>query len=349
MRVPLSMVELSTVSPNRSETEALDESMRRAVELEALGYKRVWFAEHHLTPSHAGHSPELLIAAAAAMTSEIRVGSGAVLLNHYSPFKVAESFQQLNAMFPGRIDLGLGRSYGGPVADVALRRDRRSQPVDDHAQQVSEVVAWFHNAFPEDHPFATRPMMPSVAGAPDTWLLGSSPSSAHLAAQLGIGYAFATFINPAIAADMLQLYRREFRPTPFGTGAPRAMLAVNTTCAENDEAGRHLVYCVKGFIARLMRGVEDQGVPTPEVALTELTDQQRDEATWVTPDGRWPRFVAGGPESVVETLDRMVAESGADELMIQDLIADPHARFTSHRLVADAYGLVPRAELAGAH
>jgi luciferase family oxidoreductase group 1 len=337
----VSIVDLSTVAPGGTEAGALADSLTTARQAEELGFHRIWFAEHHLTAGHASHNPEILIAVAASVTREIRIGSGAVLLNHYSAFKVAEVFAQLNALFPGRIDLGLGRATAGPIVDLALRRDRRAGAVDDHAEQVTEVLAWLHDAFPTDHPFAATAVMPSVDGVPQTWLLGSSPSSGALAAALGLGYTFASFINPAIAARSLLAYRDAFRPSAFGARAPQAMLAVNVTVADSDEEAQRLALCPKGFLARLARSEEDRGVPTPAEALAELTPAQRDEPTHIV-DGRWPRFVAGDPDAIRATLDEMLSASGADELIIQDLIADPVDRWRSHALVAAAYGLSPR-------
>lgn len=194
----LSIVDLGTVAPGTTETDALADALETARHAEAAGFHRVWFAEHHLSRSGASHHPELLIAAAAMVTSRIRLGSGAVLMNHYSPFKVAEMFQQLEALAPGRIDLGMGRATAGPVIDAALRHDRQHPAQVEHEQQVLETLAWLHEAFPADHPFADHPLMPSVPGRPQTWLLGSSSNGSNLAAGLGIGYTFAAFINPPV-------------------------------------------------------------------------------------------------------------------------------------------------------
>jgi luciferase family oxidoreductase group 1 len=163
-----------------------------------------------------------------------------VLLNHYSPFKVAEMFQQLEAMLPGRVDLGLGRATSGPVIDAALRADRRSRPVDDHAERVAEVLAWLRNAFPEGHPFHGHPLMPSIPNVPEPWLLGSSPGGFALAAALGIGYTFTAFINPQAATDALQHFRHSYRRTGHGSTEPRAMLAVDVSVGE-DAARRRSV------------------------------------------------------------------------------------------------------------
>lgn len=344
----LSIVDLGTVAPGTTEADGLADAIATAQHADALGFHRIWFAEHHLAPSNASHHPELLIAAAGAQTSGIRVGSGAVLLNNYSPFKVAELFQQLEAMLPGRVDLGLGRATSGPVIDAALRHDRRSQPVDDHQERVSEVLAWLHEAFPADHPFAGHALMPSVPHRPQTWLLGSSPGGSALAAGLGIGYTFAGFINPNAAAGALQNYRRQFQPAGFGLDEPRAILAVNVSVGADDEDAQRLVASPKGFYARLGRHGVAATIPTAEQGLRELTPDQRDEPTRIV-DGRWPRFVAGDPDQVRETLDQMLEQSQADELMIQNLIADPDDRRASHERLAAIFGLERRGRITASN
>ncbi len=338
----LSIVDLATIMPGETATHALRQSLDTARLADRLGYHRIWFAEHHMAPAQASHHPELLIAAAGMATARIRLGSGAVLLNHYSPFKVAEMFKQLEAMFPGRIDLGLGRASGGPVVDMALRRDRNARPVDDHAIQVSETVAWLHEAFPEEHPFAGKPLIPTVAGVPETWLLGSSESSAHLAARLGIGYTFAGFINPQAASAALRIYRQNFVATPFGSGQPRAMLGINASVGETAEEAARLVLSVKGYYNRLRQGNYTAFVPTIAEAERELGAMELAEPT-VIAGGRWPRFVAGSAEEVRATCARMAEDSGADEIIVQSMIADPADRNRSHERLARAFDL-PGAE-----
>jgi len=343
----LSIVDLGTVAPHSTEHDALADALETARHAEAHGFHRIWFAEHHLSPSGASHHPELMIAAAAAVTRRIRVGSGAVLMNHYSPFKVAEMFKQLEVMTPGRIDLGMGRATGGPVVDLALQQDRQRPRRADHEQQVLEVLAWLYEAFPADHPFHGHRLAPSVPSVPETWLLGSSPGGADLAAGLGIGYTFAGFINPGAAAAAMRQYRAAFQPQGFGLEAPRSILAVNVTVGETAAEGRRLAGSPKGFYARLAR-VTSAGqagrimVPTPDEAAAEMTPAEADEPTWIE-DGRWPRFVAGGPDDVRATLEQMAEEAKADEIMIQDMIADPVARRRSHELLAGAFGL-PRGD-----
>jgi luciferase family oxidoreductase group 1 len=336
----LSVVDLGLVAPDTDEKQALVDSVAFAEHVERLGFHRIWFAEHHVSPMGASHHPELLIAAVGMRTSTIRVGSGGVLMNHYSPFKVAEMFKQLEAMFPGRVDLGMGRATAGPVVDLALQRDRDHPARADHTQQVAETVAWLYHAFPDDHPFAQTRLAPSVPEVPQTWLLGSSPDGSKLAAGLGIGYSFAGFINPSRATAALRHYREQFRPQEFGLTRPRAMLAVNVTVGETAAEAEKLAGSPKAFYARLRRGNISSPVPSVEEAARELTDTEKDQPTRIV-DGVWPQFVAGDPNQVRATLEQMINESGADEVMVQNMIADPADRHRSHALLAEAFGLVP--------
>ena len=337
----LSIVDLGTVAPAGTESNALADSLALARHADGLGYHRIWFAEHHANAMGASHHPELLVAAAGAQTRGIRVGSGGVLMNHYSPFKVAEMFAQLEAMYPGRVDLGMGRATGGPIVDIALQQTRR-QPADvEHARQIGETLAWLYDAFPPDHPFHQVKIVASVADRPQTWLLGSGPDGAHLAAALGIGYTFAGFINPAAAAPALRAYRGGFAGGRFALRQPRAILAVNVTVGETAEQARHLVASPKCYYRRLARGEVNTTVPSANEAAAELTGAEHDEPTTIVAD-RWPRFVAGDPEQVRNTLERMVAESTADEVMVQNLIPDPADRLRSHQLLAEVFDLVPR-------
>src|SRR5579859_4583291 len=194
----LSVLDQSPIAEDSTGREALHNTLDLAVLTDALGYHRYWVAEHHGGPMLASASPEALIGPIAASTSSIRVGSGGVMLPHYSPLKVAETFTILAALFPDRIDLGIGRAAGtDPLTTFALQRDRRQAAPDDFSQQLAELLAYFEDSLPPDHPFqrlaATLPGLPAL---PETWMLGSSPQSAIWAAQLGLPYAFADFINP---------------------------------------------------------------------------------------------------------------------------------------------------------
>lgn len=332
------MVDLSPVPPGGGPTEAFADSVEMAQRAERLGYSRFWVAEHHgRSEGAAGSNPEVLIARIAALTERIRVGSGTVLLNHYSPFKVAEVFSVLHAMSPGRIDLGLGRANGRPVVDFALQRDRSQiQHLDDYPEQVAEVVAWLDNAFPEDHPFAAVRLHANAEGAPEPWVLGSSPDSAVLAGRLGLRYCFAGFINPGAATTASAMYHEHFRPaqSPSGVQEPHLALGMNVSCGETDAEGDRLRATVELFYQRLRAGVRKRGpLPTPDEAVSELGGVPRPSD--VRP-GAWPQHISGGPERVAEMLQIMADDVGAKEIILQDLIARREDRVRSYELLAGA-------------
>src|SRR5579859_6163004 len=209
----LSVLDQSPIAEDSTGREAIHNTLDLARLTDALGYHRYWVAEHHGGPMLASASPEALIGPIAASTSSIRVGSGGVMLPHYSPLKVAETFTILAALFPGRIDLGIGRAAGtDPLTTYALQRDRRQAAPDDFPQQLAELLAYLEDDLPEDHPFrrlaSTLPGLPEL---PVPWLLGSSHQSAVWAAQLGLPYAFADFINPS-GAEIAGVYRERFQP-----------------------------------------------------------------------------------------------------------------------------------------
>ena len=211
----LSVVDQSPVSTGMSQAQALRNSIELARLCDRLGYERYWMAEHHGMELIATSAPEVMIALIAEATTSIRVGSGAVLLPHYSPLKVAEVFRTLHALFPGRIDLGVGRAPGGEALEAfALRRtrDKAQFEVDDFPNQLLELLAFLRGGFPADHPFGTIRVTPEAPGAPEVWLLGSSVWSAQVAAQLSLPYAFAHFINPAGTRLCVGRYQAAFDP-----------------------------------------------------------------------------------------------------------------------------------------
>src|SRR3954464_1103497 len=220
--------------------DALHNTLDRARRCDALGYHRYWLAEHHGTPMLAGPAPEVLIGPVAAATERIRVGSGGVMLPHYSPFKVAEAFSALAGLYPDRIDLALGRASGtDPLTALALQRDRTKPAPDDFPQQLAELLAHLESGLPADHPFAQLSrFLPGRPHAPEPWLLGSSPQSAIWAAQLGLPYAFADFINPG-GAEIARTYREHFEEGGR-TAAPYTIVAAWVLCADTPEEAYRL-------------------------------------------------------------------------------------------------------------
>lgn len=347
----LSIVDISPLPVEGSQTDAIRNTLEIARLADRLGYTRYWVAEHHGAAMQASYAPEVLIPSIAAETSDIKVGSGAVLLPHYSAYKVAETFRQLHAAYPGRIDLGIGRATAGPVLDFALQRDRGTQRRvgEDYGEQLVEVLAWLERGFPEGHPFEQyHPLMPDVPAGPPVWVLGSSPGSAVAAGQLGVPYTFAAFINPAQAAQALQVYRDNFQPAdaPGAPQEPYAMLGLNSVCADTDEESARHSMTVKGLYHRLSRGeVSHSRCPTPEQAVEEMGE----EPSPTEPEDRWrARTIAGEPERVRTVIETMVAESGADEVMVQSMILDQSARRRSHELLAEAFELAAPAARASA-
>ena len=336
----LSLVELATVAPGGDKPQALQDAVNAARQAEDLGYHRIWYAEHHDAASAASSAPEILIALAAHTTSRIRVGSGAVLLNHYSPYKVAETFLQLEALAPGRIDLGLGRATTGPVSDLALRRDRDTPPADDFELQVQEILAHFDRRFPADHAFARLNPTAGIPTRPEVWILGSSGTSALMAAELGLGYAFAGFINPGGAARALLrhgAYTQSASDEPTGN---RGILSVSAVVADTDAEAQRLNWSRTALMARLSRTGTAAQVPTVDEAARELTQAEKDAPTVIT-DGHWPRQIAGSPSTVRDQLEQMAKATGVEEVMVQDIIAAPEARAHSRALLAKALDVTP--------
>lgn len=345
--VNLSIVDLAPIPENGSATEAFENTVERAKHAEKLGYDRFWVAEHHdFTNRIASTTPEVLIPHIAAKTDAIRVGSGTVLLNHYSPYKVAETFGVLDALAPGRIDCGLGRANGSPLSDFALQADRSRQRrgADDQRERVHEVAAHLHDGFPDDHQFSQLDISHAADTTPEIWVLGSSPSSAAIAGELGLPYCFAAFIRPQPAVEAFETYRDRFEPSEFDAGpeSPKGMLAANVTCAETDEEAARRRAATEASRQRLQRGAVDAPpIRSAEEAIEELDEVPDPTPTDLEP-GAWPRAVSGSPETMREILETMTEQVGVEDVVIQNQIAESDHVLESHELLADAFELTPR-------
>lgn len=333
----LSLLDLSPVPPDGNRTRAIAQTIESAQHAERLGYTRIWVAEHHDTSALAGRAPEVLIPYIAASTSKIRVGSGSVLLNHYSPYKVAENFATLNDMFPGRIDMGIGRANTGPVSDIALQRNRTfRQDTEDSFEQLVELLSWFNNDFEPTHPFH-KVRVHGSAPPPVIWLLGSSPWSALAAAQLGLRYAFAAFINPSSAYDIVRTYREKFTPSTKGTGVakPEVILSVSVYCAEKSEDAMQLSAPVQVMLQRLQQRGDLSGLlPTEEEAIRQLGNSLQ-KGELVDPTAP-PRMLTGTPEQIKIWLQQLAMSFGAAEIMVQCISPHHERRLRSLELIAQA-------------
>jgi luciferase family oxidoreductase group 1 len=352
----LSVLDQSPISQGSSGAQALANTLDLARLADRLGYHRYWVAEHHGGPMLAGPSPEALIGPIAAATTRIRVGSGGVMLPHYSPLKVAETFSVLAGLFPGRIDLALGRAAGtDPMTMYALQRDRRQASPDDFPEQLVELLGYLDDRLPPDHPFARlAKTLPGRPERPEPWLLGSSAQSALWAAELGLPYAFADFINPR-GAEIAALYRERFAEHEHAGVSPRTAVGVWVICAEDDEQARRLGASARMAFTMLRRG-QLIAVPPVEQALRFLASEGRDDGEGSGDKGGGDadrsgdqrggasgqherRAVVGSPETVRAQLTDVVASYGAEEAIVVCITYEHEARRRSYELLAESFEL----------
>jgi luciferase family oxidoreductase group 1 len=329
--LPVSVLDLSPVSAGSSGATALRNSIDLAGLAEQLGFTRYWVAEHHNLPSVASSAPEIMIGQIAAATRRIRVGSGGVMLSNHAPLLVVERFRVLEALFPGRIDLGLGRAPGtDPVTSFALRR---RQEGDDFLERFQELLLIDRRGFPEGHPFRAIQAMPQDVALPPLWLLGSSDYSAELAAAVGTGFAFAHHFASYDAIAAMTSYRDRFQ-LAAGRERPHAILAAAVVCADTQSEAERLASTIDLNWVRRSRG---QYLPlaSPEEALAypysaaDLAHIQQHRG----------RLFVGTPAHMRQRLGALIEATRADELMVTTMIFDHAARRRSYELVANAFEL----------
>ncbi|SCD26575.1 LLM class flavin-dependent oxidoreductase [Streptomyces sp. PpalLS-921] len=344
--VPLSVLDLVTVGAGRTASQALRTSVDIARLTERRGFHRFWVAEHHSMPGVASSSPAVILAHLAAHTERIRLGSGGVMLPNHAPLVIAEQFGTLEAMAPGRVDLGLGRAPGtdGATAAALRRTDRLNEGADDFPQQLAELTRFLDDDFPDGHPYprihavpgpvqATSPGGVQSPARPPVWLLGSSGFSARLAGVLGLPFAFAHHFSARNTVPALDLYRESFTPSAV-LDAPYALIGVSALAAETEREARRQVLTGALSMVRLRTGRPGL-VPTPEEA--EAYDFSPMEREFV--DSWLADVVHGTPDEVRGGLDALTKRTGADELMITANAHGGEARLRSYELIADAYGL----------
>ena len=339
MSLRLSVLDQSPVPSGSTPAQALANSISLARHVDALGYHRFWMSEHHAMDTLAGSAPEILLARLGAETSRIRLGSGGIMLPHYTPLKVAETFSTLEALYPGRIDLGIGRAPGGgPIESAALRRNRNAPPQDDFPAQLAELIAFLHHGFPAEHPFSRITLSPATVAAPVLWLLGSSLWSAVAAAEYGLPYAFAHFFSGENTRDAVEHYRSRFQPNPAlgpeHLTAPQATAAVGVICAETLDEAERLATSVRLLQFRIRQN-DRRPVASPSEAAIELL-----QFGSAQPDrSEFPRYFVGTPASLKPQLEAMADKLGIDELIINTIAHDHKARLHSYTLLAEAFNL----------
>jgi luciferase family oxidoreductase group 1 len=322
----LSILDQSPIPEGCTAGDALRNTLDLARLADTQGYRRYWVAEHHATPGLACASPEVIIGPIASATSRIRVGSGGIMLPHYSPLKVAETFSMLSGLFPARIDLGIGRAPGTSArVALALQRDRRLPPPDDFREQLGELLGYFGGRAPGIR-----------FESPEPWLLGSSPQSAIWAAELGLPYVFADFINPEGAA-IAAYYQEHFVPSPkkeTPQPAPRTAVAVWAVCAPSDDEALRLSASFRMMMLQLYRG---RLIPVPRVDQALHFLEQEGAPLEQLPPGR--RIITGSPAKVRAALEAVAAEYRAQEVFVVSIMFDHAARRRSYELIAEACGL----------
>jgi luciferase family oxidoreductase group 1 len=331
-RVPLGVLDQCPVPAGSTGADAVAGSLRLAEAAERLGYRRYWVAEHHNTPSLASASPEVLVAAAGDRTTTIRVGSGGVLLPHYSPLKVAETFRLLDALHPGRIDLGLGRTPGSdPVTEAALQY-RPGALGDEHfGQKVVDLLGFLGDGLAPDHPYAGVQAVPPGPGGPEVWILGSSSNGAAAAAYLGLPFAFAHFITAEFGPQIVRSYRKGFEPSTRCSQSWVAV-AVSVVCADTSDEAHHLATSAAVWGLRPEGSARGPLLPPEEAVGVPLTDLERARL-----GQRRAGMVVGDPAQVQEQLTALAATFGADELLVLTVCYEPEARLRSYELLAEVW------------
>ncbi|MBA2343656.1 MAG: LLM class flavin-dependent oxidoreductase [Rubrobacter sp.] len=335
MEFKLSVLDVSPVSSGSSGAQALQNTLDLARLADRLGYERYWLAEHHNLPSIASSSPEVMIGHVASATERIQVGAGGIMLPNHAPLKVVETFNVLQALHPGRIDLGIGRAPGtDPVTASALRRSKDTigaAGADDFPQQFGEMLAFGGDGFPEDHPYRSLVAMPQEIGLPPIWLLGSSGYSAKAAAQMGLGYAFASHFSPSDPTPFMRSYREDFEPSE-SFDKPSAILAVSVICGEDEEHARMLASSMQlGWVR--MRSGKPSPLPSPEEAMVhQYTPFERQLA-----DAYLSMQIMGDTESVRGRIEEIAEHTGADEIMVTTNVYDHGERLRSYERLAEVF------------
>ncbi len=329
----LSVLDQSPVRAGGSAAASIRESVALAEAAEAAGYHRYWLAEHHATPALAGPAPEILVARIAAATQHMRIGTGGVMLSHYSPLKVAETFRVLEALYPGRIDLGIGRAPGSDGLTAAALAYGSAVGTEYFPTRVADMMAFLSDTPPVTDAFSPISVTPKTETRPEVWLLGSSDQSALLAAKFGLAFSFAQFITSEGGDEVVHAYRNYFQPSEF-YGAPRASLGVFVICAETEEEAMRLGK--SRDLAMLLRTRAGFG-PFPSVEEAEAYPYTAQDLQIM--DRNRQRCFYGDPDQCRERLTALAEAYAVDELVVLTITYDPEARRRSYELLAEAFAL----------
>ena len=327
-----SVLDLSPIASGQSASDALRNTVDLARHAESLGAARYWLAEHHNAGSLASSAPEIMIGQVGAATRTMRVGSGGMMLPNHAPLKVAELFRVLGALFPGRVDLGIGRAAGTDPRTAAALRGARGPSSDDFPRQMEELTHYLDEDSPPRGPFAgTIRAIPFGVPTPELWILGSSDYGGAYAARHGLPFAFAKHINPRDAEAVLRAYRRDFRPSAR-LAAPRSMVAISAICADTDADARDLDHAAQVGFLQFVKGLRD--LPMPSLADAKATVFDDDDRALLAAQGG--RTIAGTVDVVRRELAELVRTCEVDEVMVLTHVHDHDARKRSYARLAEA-------------
>ncbi|MBS4209872.1 LLM class flavin-dependent oxidoreductase [Bacillus sp. FJAT-50079] len=327
----LSILDQSPISTNQTAYDALTASLKLVKAGEKLGYTRYWIAEHHDLPGLACSAPEVMLSYIGANTDSIRIGSGAVLLPHYKPYKVAETYHMLATLFPNRIDIGIGRAPGGSAEATNALSDQFLQKVWQLPALLQELLYFLNNDFPVDHPFANVTAAPFPDIPPVPWLLGTSKKSAQLAAEQGIFYTFGQFMSEQDGRAIVQEYLHSFQPRKKGD-KPQVIITVSVICAETNERAEEIALSSMIWALQKDKGEGRQGVPS----IQEAKDYRLTEKEKSTLEKIRQNMIIGNSNEVKEKLIDLKLQYKADEIMINTIAYSSEDRIRSYELIANA-------------
>ncbi len=327
--VKLSILDQSPISSNQTAQDALIESMKLAQAGESFGYTRYWIAEHHDLPGLACSAPEVMLSYIGAHTKKIRIGSGAVLLPHYKPYKVAEVYNMLATLFPNRIDIGIGRAPGGSAEVTNSLSDNFLQQVYKMPNLVEELIHFFDHDFPKDHTYATVTAAPLPVITPMPWILGTSKKSALLAAENGLAYAFGQFMSDNDGGPIIQQYLDSFQPRKHGQ-IPQVLLTVSVICAETSENAEEIALSNLIWALQKEKGVGQYVPSIQEAKEYKLTEKEIEKLAKMKQN-----MIIGNPEECKNKLIELQANYKVDEIMIVTITHSPRDRTESYKLISE--------------
>ena len=335
-KIRFSVLDQSPIREGGTAADAIRETVELAQRVESLGYHRYWLAEHHGTDGLAGPAPEIMVTRVAAATREMRVGSGGVMLSHYSPYKVAENFKVLENMYPGRIDLGIGRAPGSDQRTAIALAYGSQVGIEYFPAKIRDMAAFLDDTLPKDHPLAGVTATPRTESVPEIWILASSEGSTTLAARYGMGLSYAHFINSSDTESLLRLYRESFQPSAY-LKQPALTMGIFVLCTETEAEAERIISSRDLHRLRADRGIHGP-MPSPETALSYTFSEVEKRRI----QQNRQRLIFGTPDKVKAKIEEMAATYDCQEFIILSNCYEFEARIRSYELIAEAFDLQPR-------